>query len=68
MNDNFLKNVITAIGSAGWLMIGTGVLILIFERVSTVGDSLSTYGILSIVIGTCFVIIKWLSSYFLNKK
>ena len=68
MNDTFLKNVITAIGSAGWLMIGTGVLILIFERVSTVGDSLSTYGILSIVVGACFVIIKWLSSYFLNKK
>ena len=68
MNDTFLKNVITAIGSAGWLMFGTGVLILILERVSTVGDSLSTYGVLSIVVGACFVIIKWLSSYFLNKK
>jgi hypothetical protein len=68
MNKTFLKNISTAFRSAGWLMIGTGLMIWIFNRMSTLADSFSQYATGSLIVGGCFVLIDFLMSYLLSKK
>jgi hypothetical protein len=68
MNKTFLKNIATGFRSAGWLMIGTSLMIWIFNRMSTLTDSFSQYATGSLIVGGGFVLIDILMSYLLSKK
>jgi hypothetical protein len=68
MQETFIKNITLSLRSAGWLMIGTGLMIWVFDRMSTFAESFSQYAMFSSIVGGCFVLIDILISYLLSKK
>lgn len=49
-------------------MIGTSLMIWVFNRMSASAASFSQYATLSLIVGGCFVLIDILMSYLLSKK
>ena len=68
MKNTFLQNIASALRSAGGLMVGTGVMIWMFNGMSTLAESMSHYATLFIVVGGCFVLIGIFISFILKKK
>jgi hypothetical protein len=68
MNKEFLKNVTRAFRSAGWLMIGTALMIAVGSLTIGVSPEVTRWGYGSIVVGGCIVLIDVVVSYLLRDK
>lgn len=68
MKNSFIKNIASALRSAGVLMVGTGLMIYVLNKTSTLGESLTQYATLSIIVGGCFVMIGMRVMYVFTKK
>jgi hypothetical protein len=68
MNKEFLKNVTSAFRSAGWLMIGTALMIAVGSLTIGVSPEVTRWGYGSIVVGGCIVLIDVVVSYLLRDK
>lgn len=67
MKNSFIKNIASALRSAGVLMVGTGLMIWVLNKSSTLAESLTQYATLSIIVGGCFVMMGMLVMYVLSK-
>jgi ABC-type Mn2+/Zn2+ transport system permease subunit len=68
MKNSFIRNIASALRSAGVLMVGTGLMIWVLNKSSTLAESLTQYATLSIIVGGCFVMIGMLVMYVLTNK
>lgn len=68
MNKEFLKNVTSALRSAGWLMIGTALMIAVGSLTIGVSPEVTRWGYGSVVVGGCFVLIDLVISYLIRDK
>jgi hypothetical protein len=68
MNKAFLKNITTAFRSAGWLMIGTALMIAVGSMTIGVTPEVTRWGYGSFVVGGCFVVIDMIISYLMRDK
>jgi hypothetical protein len=67
MNKEFFKNITSAFHSAGWLMIGTGLIITVLNMTSIgITSIVKQWGYGSLVVGACFVVIDLIASYLLR--
>lgn len=67
MKNSFIKNIALSLRSAGVLMVGTGLIIWVLNKSSTLAESMTEYATLSIIVGGCFVMIGMLVMYVLKK-
>jgi hypothetical protein len=68
MNKEFLKNITTAFRSAGWLMIGTALMIAVGSMTMGVSPEVTRWGYGSFVVGGCFVLIDVIILYLTRDK
>ena len=68
MNKEFLKNITTAFRSAGWLMIGTALMIAVGSLTIGLSPEVTRWGYGSVVVGACFVMIDVIISYLARDK
>ncbi len=69
MNKAFLKSITSAFRSAGWLMIGTGLIITVLSMTNIgVTPIFKQWGYGSLVVGACFAMLDHIASYLLRDK
>jgi hypothetical protein len=68
MNKAFLKNITTAFRCAGWLMIGTALMIAVGNLTIGISPEINQWGYGSLLIGGCFVMIDVIVSYLTRDK
>jgi hypothetical protein len=68
MNKEFFRTITSALRSAGWLMIGTALMIAVGSLTIGVSPEVTRWGYGSVVVGGCFVLIDVVISYLLRDK
>lgn len=68
MNKTFLKIITTAFRNAGWLIIGTALMILVASFTIGVSPEIKQWSYGSFIVGACFVVIDVIALYLLRDK
>lgn len=68
MNKEFLRNITTAFRSAGWLMVGTALMIWVGSITIGVSAWVTRWGFGAVAIGVCFLVSDVIISYLARDK
>jgi hypothetical protein len=68
MNKVFFKKITTAFRSAGWLMVGTALIIAVASLIVGLSSDIKQWGYGSFVVGGCFIAIDVIISYLMRDK
>lgn len=69
MNKEFLRNITTAFRSAGWLMLGTALMLAVVSLTSIgVSYEVKQWGYGSVIVGGIFVVLDVIISYLMRDK
>jgi hypothetical protein len=68
MSKQFFKNITSAFRSAGWLMVGTALIILVGSLTIGLSPEVKQWGYGSVVVGASFVVLDVIISYLLRDK
>jgi hypothetical protein len=68
MSNQFYKNITSALRSAGWLMIGTALMIAVGSLTIGLSPEVKLWGYGSVFVGASFVVLDVIISYLLLDK
>lgn len=68
MSKQFFKNITKAFRSAGWLMVGTALMIWVGSITIGVSEWVTQWGYGSVAIGVCFLVSDIIISFFARDK